>query len=235
MINKQSGFTLIELLIAVSILSALLFTGTYSYQMLAGRWQKELGQFSQSTKSVKHINLLNTVLSGVQPYVLENKQFNFSKPAFFFIGFEQSLLSITRSGLFSKGYPEIFRLSALEKENGRFDLIYQAVSSEKLLLLSVQQNIDFQYSIKLLEDVDKINFNYLGWNSYMELAEAATTLKPATWRKNFSGIDNQLLPLEMSIALKKNDRELDFSVSFDRKTLRYLTPYIDIDKKPENE
>lgn len=229
MINKQAGFTLIELLIAVSILSALLFTGTYSYQMLANRWEKELGQFNQSTKTLKHLNLLNDLISGVQPYVLENKQLNFSTPAFFFIGFEQSLLSVTRSGLFSKDYPEIFRVSTLEKENGRFDLIYQAISSEKLLLLSSQQVIDFEYKITLLEDVQYVSFNYFGWDSYMELADVTNTLKPATWRSVFSGIDNQLLPVKMSIVIKSDNKELAFTVNFDQKTLRYLTPYLDID------
>ncbi len=229
MINKPSGFTLIELLIAVSILSALLFTGTYSYQMLAGRWQKDLGQFEQSAKAVKHFNLINDILLGVQPYVVMDKKLSYTKPAFFFIGFEQSLLAITGAGLFSKNYPEIFKLTALEKENGRFDLIYQAISSENILLLTTQQSIEFEHRIVLLEDLDEVSFNYLGWDSYMEYAEIAENLKPATWRDKFSGIDNQLLPIQMAVVIKKGDKKMMFSADFNRKTLRYLSPYYDID------
>ena len=83
--SKNSGFTLIELLIAVSILSALLFTGTYVYQMLAVRWDKELGQFDNSAQTAKHFSLLNDLLRGVHPFIILDEHLDYKKPTFFFI------------------------------------------------------------------------------------------------------------------------------------------------------
>ncbi len=228
MINKNSGFTLIELLIAISILSALLFTGTYAYQMIANRWDKELGSFNKTTRITKNLNLVVDLLRGVQPYIVTEKNFSYSKPAFFFIGFNDRLLSISRSGLFSQYYPEVFRLSTLKKDNGLYDLIYQSVSTEHLLLLSPQQNIEFEHTVTLLEDIQNVSFSYLGWDDYMEYADSSETLKPPLWRSDFSGIDRQLLPLQMEVEIKIDEKLINFKVHFDRRTLRYLSSYVDV-------
>lgn len=224
---KSSGFTLIELLIAISILSALLFTGTYTYQMMAGRWDKELGEFEGSVKTAKHFSLLNNLLKGIHPFIVMDEQVNTKKPAFLFIGHEQSLLSTSRAGLFSQPYPEIFRLTSRQKENGLYDLIYQSVSSKDTLLLTAQHEIKFDNQLVLFSDLDEISFNYLGWDSFA--AQSGLTqggIKP-TWRTNFSGIDNQLIPVRMLLTLISKQREMNFTIVLDQNSLRYLTPYFD--------
>jgi prepilin-type N-terminal cleavage/methylation domain-containing protein len=55
LINKAKGFTLIELMISMTILSLLLFTGSYTYSLMSQRWNKELGEFSHSAKQAKHL------------------------------------------------------------------------------------------------------------------------------------------------------------------------------------
>ncbi|WDE00521.1 hypothetical protein SG35_007765 [Thalassomonas actiniarum] len=218
---------MVELLIAVAILSALLFTGSFAYQMLANRWGKELGEFNTSVQSTKSLTLLDDLLRGVQPFIVIEKNPGFDKPAFFFIGHNNSLLSISRSGIFSSGYPEIFRLTVQVQDNGLHELIYQSVSSQGLLLLTAQQEIVFEHQITLLKDFDEITFSYSGWDGFMEYAERAKSLKPASWREKFSGIDNQLLPEKMRVYAKKGGKVADFNVGFDQRSLRYLTPYID--------
>lgn len=227
MTNRNSGFTLIELLIAVAILSALLFTGTYAYQLMAARWDKDLGHFNRTTAVTKNINLLHDLLRGVQPFIVVENKPSTNTPAFFFIGFEDSLLSVSRSGLFSQNYPEIFRLTTVRKESGLYDLVYQSASTKQVLLLSPLQNIQFAQTITLFENVQEVNFSYFGWEDYMEYANSSETLTPASWRNKYSGIDQQLLPLQMKVELKIDDKYTSFNVNFDRRTLRYLSPYID--------
>lgn len=226
--NKSSGFTLIELMIAVTILTMLLFTGSYVYQMLASRWDKELGSFNQSAKQTKSFILIKNLLKGIHPFIVWDKKLSGEKkPSFFFIGSNDSLLSVSRAGLFVQQYPEIFRIKALEKESGLFDLVYQSTSTQNTLLLYAQQEIIFEHQITLLSDITEIKFKYLGWNGFMERGRAEEEHSEATWRDYFSGIDNQLLPEKMIIYVKQDQKELEFSITFDVNSLRFLSAYIE--------
>lgn len=225
--NKSTGFTLIELMIAISILTMLLFMGSYVYQMLASRWDKELGTFNQSAKQTKNLILTKNLLQGVHPFIIMNKEARVEKPAFFFIGSNDSLLSVSRAGLFNQEYPEIFRLKALEKDNGLFDLVYQSVSTKNILLLSAQQEITFEHQVTLLSDITEIKFHYLGWNGFMERGRADEDNTVPIWRDSFSGIDNQLLPEKMTVYVNQGRKELEFSIGFDLNSLRYLSAYME--------
>jgi len=223
--NKALGFTLIELLIAVSILSALLFTGTYMYQMLAGRWDKELGEFNASSQKMKNLSLLSNVLRGIHPYIILDEQMDSKKPAFLFVGGEERLLSVTRSGLFEPSHPEVFRIILEQNKKGLFNLIYQSISTKDILVLTAAQEINFKNKIVLLEDLDEIKFGYLGWNGFLERSNADQTGQTVSWRNGFSGIDNQLLPEKMTVYIKQKQKEITFVIYFDQNSLRFLAPY----------
>jgi len=219
--NKNTGFTLIELMISISILTMLLFTGSYTYSMMSERWNKELGQFSESTKTAKNLELVQRLLEGVQSFVVtDNKQ----KPSFFFIGAQDSLLAVSRAGLFSGDYPEVFKLSTLEKENGLVDLVYQSVSTENILLTGTDQSIDFKHQIILFRNLEQVNFNYYGWNHLTEKS-AQGFKKPAIWSVSYSGIDNLLIPEKFTLELKKNKQTLSFPIQLEEKPEFRLTPY----------
>jgi prepilin-type N-terminal cleavage/methylation domain-containing protein len=225
--NKSNGFTLIELMIAISILTMLLFMGSYVYQMLASRWDKELGTFNHSAKWAKNLTLTKNLLQGVQPFIIMNKSAKVKKNAFFFVGSNDSLLSVSRSGLFDKNYSEIFRLKVLQKSNGLFDLVYQSASTKNTLLLYAQQKITFEQQVTLLKGVTEIKFNYLGWDGFIEKGEAEEDNSIPTWRESFSGIDNQLLPERMTVYIRKGQKIVEFSVIFDSNSLRYLSAYME--------
>jgi len=219
--NKNTGFTLIELMISISILTMLLFTGSYTYSMMSERWNKELGQFSESTKTAKNLELVQRLLEGTQSFVVtDNKQ----KPSFFFIGAQDSLLAVSRAGLFSGDYPEIFRLSTIEKENGLVDLVYQSVSTESLLLTGTEQSIDFNHQVTLFTDLNQVMFNYYGWAYYGDkaLRDFKTTAK---WYRRFSGIDNQIMPEKFSLQLIKNNKSLDFPIILENNPEKRLSAY----------
>lgn len=226
---KHSGFTLIELMIAAAILSGLLFLGSFTYQMLAQRWTKELGEFQNTLETTKSFNLLNSTLTAVQPYIVLDESDNNNTdydPGFLFIGRENRLFSVTKQGLFDQSAPEVFRLIVEEKETGKFDLLYQGVTTQQQALVTAQQSITFTQQITLLSDFDEIKFNYLGWDSFVIRSEGIQNGLQPTWRSEFSGLDTQLLPDQMAILLKKDDKDLLFTVAFDAKSLRYLTPYL---------
>lgn len=221
--KSAEGFTLIELMIAVSILSMLLFTGSYSYGILTERWNKELGQFSASVKQAKHLELVQRALEGIQPFVVVDKK---QTPSFFFIGAESNLLSVTRAGFFSGDFPEIFRLTSIKKDNGLFDLIYQAKSTKNFLLLGTEQSIEFDHQMTLFTDLEKVTFSYFGWESMLIKNSESETLHQKKWFERFSGIDNQLLPSKFNLTLIKNGKVLTIPSYLDEDSSHWLSPYM---------
>lgn len=229
---KNSGFTLIELMIATTILSGLLFLGSFTYQMLAQRWTKELGEFQNTLETTKSFNLLNATLAAVQPYIVLDEGDGNSKnykPGFLFVGRENRLFSVTKQGLFNQNYPEVFRLIVEKNTENKYNLIYQGASTKQEALVTAQQSITFTQQITLLSDFDEIKFNYFGWDGLAARNEGVQNGLEPTWRSTFSGLDNQLLPEQIAIFLKKDDKDLLFTVAFDAKSSRYIAPYLNDD------
>ncbi|WP_024611186.1 prepilin-type N-terminal cleavage/methylation domain-containing protein [Pseudoalteromonas sp. TB64] len=224
--KKHTGFTLIELLITMSILSALIFTGTYSYQILASRWQKEVGTFNQTLEQAKGIDLLSRILNGIHPYIVINDQQQVSKPGFLFIGSESKLLSVTQQGLFSDKYPEIFRLTLQPNDNGKFDLIYQSVSTKEFSVFTANQEIEFQHSYLLLENIDTLSFSYIGWTNLDLMPLQKDNHETPKISPVFSGLDRQLLPINVIAKLKINSKIMSIEATTERNALQHITPYL---------
>lgn len=228
MIRRGKGFTLIELLISISILSLLLFTGTYFYRMIADRWETSLDKFDESSNLVKNVSILKGALSGIYPSII----YDYSRidgkprPAFFFIASNDRVLSITRKGVFTLTSPEIFRLITRKNKNGKIDLIYQT-TDKKQVLIDINQEINFTKQIILLNDIEEVNFSYYGWQSVLQKSNAPETKLKAKWQQEFSGIDNQQIPEKMSVSFTKNGNASQFFINLDANSLRYLEAYIE--------
>ena len=222
MMRKQQGFTLIELLISVTLLSLLMFTGNYVYMQLASRWNKELGSFEQNASQTKSVYLLQNTLEGVEPYLIKNKK---GRPEMFFVGDDKSVLAITKRGLIDTQHPEIFRLTAVQNENGKYDLVYQAVSGSELLLISSEQNIEFTQKKTLLTNLDEITISYYGWKNLDQMAMQAPGVDPV-WQSTYSGLDQQLMPQKIKVTLVKNQQPLVFYSQLDTQPNRWFGNYI---------
>lgn len=219
--SRGRGFTLIELMISISILLLLLFTGTYSYSMLASRWDKELGSFSESASEAKNVENIQRLLEGVIPQVVVDKD---NKPNFFFIGGDRSLLGVSRSGLLSGNYPEIFRFSVIENTDHSFDLVYQSKSTEKFLLKKVNQTIDFSHQITLLKNLKSIEFSYYGYSHLFEKTSLENQFHPK-WFQAYSGIDQLLTPEKVKLVLVKEESALSMVISLNNNPELLLSPY----------
>ncbi|MFT5529040.1 MAG: prepilin-type N-terminal cleavage/methylation domain-containing protein [Alteromonadaceae bacterium] len=220
--RKQQGFTLIELLISVTLLSMLMFTGNYVYMQLASRWNKELGSFEQNIAQTKAVYLLQATLDSIEPYLIKNKK---GRPEMFFVGDDKSLLAITKRGLINTQHPEIFRLTAVQNENGKYDLVYQSVSGSELLLINSEQNIEFTHKKTLLTNLDEVNISYFGWKSLDQMAMQIPGVKP-TWQTTYSGVDQQLTPQKVQVTLVKNKQPLIFYSQLDSEPNRWFGNYI---------
>ena len=222
--KNDGGFTLIELMISITILTLLLFTGSYMYSMLSSRWDKQLGNFSDNAKIAKNLEITQRVLEGVHAFiVVDNKQ----QPSFFFIGGEDSLLAVTYSGVFSENYPEIFRITSTKSANNKFDLVYQGASVKNILLLGTDQDITFEHQFTLFKDLDSIQYHYYGWPNFLVKVDRHATGNKMQWTTRYSGIDSQIMPEQFYIELTKAGSTIKIPVNLDPNTERLLSPYIE--------
>ncbi|WP_340680300.1 prepilin-type N-terminal cleavage/methylation domain-containing protein [Paraglaciecola sp.] len=225
--KSKSGFTLIEMLIAISILSLLLFTGSYIYSTLSIRWDKELGEFNQHFEQSRSLILLQELLVGVMPFVVRDTAKN-EGPTMFFVGKDDSLLAVSRGGLVNTEFPEIFRLTAVANANNKYDLVYQAASTQDVLLLNTQQVIDFEDGFVIMQNLDKVEFNYFGWPSYQLKNNAVEEdgSEKASWYTNYSGVDWQLNPEKIELNITFGEQIAHLVVSLDINSQRFLEHYL---------
>ncbi|WP_281556952.1 prepilin-type N-terminal cleavage/methylation domain-containing protein [Thalassomonas sp. RHCl1] len=222
--KRSQGFTLIELLIVTSILSMLMFVGTYSYSLFTGKWQEDIGQFALVNREASNFQRLDIILSNIMPFVVRKDD---EQPGFFFIGGKESLFAITHDGLFSQASAEAFRLSAVKREDDKYALIYQAKPLHALTINTASQSIDFSDKITLFDGLDKIEFQYFGWTSFVERSGANTgknASKPQ-WFTIFSGLDNQTFPEKLTLSLYREEKQIDFLIALDTDVARWLSPY----------
>ncbi|TMP45684.1 hypothetical protein CWB96_10900 [Pseudoalteromonas citrea] len=221
--SKQSGFTLIELLIVTLLLSLIMAVGTYSYSLFVDNWQKELGNFNRTKNFTVSVQRVDRLLENVYPYVLIK---NNAEAGLLFVGSKSGLLSVTYNGLFNDGSPEVFRISKIENENGRFDLIYQAMSLKYVNIIHEDQPIEFTHKVEIVKDVSDVDFNYYGWSSF-RLKSQSTNNEQPKWSSKYSALNTQLLPEKMTMTIKRDNKSVILRYAYDLESERWLSSYSD--------
>lgn len=217
--GKQSGFTLIEMLISITLLTLVLATGSMVYLQLATRWDKELGSFSQDIGLTKAVWQLDSVFNGIVPFVVRDKA---NKPTFLFVGGKESVFAVTHSGLLT-GSPEVFRLTVRETQDQQFQLIYQATPINSVVLVSTEQNIEFERTVVLLTTDIKPTFDYFGWESLTQKALNIPGVRPS-WFEHYSALVRELPPEQIRLTIYQQQKplQLNFELDKDASGLRRL-------------
>jgi hypothetical protein len=203
-----------------------MFTGSFVYSTISNQWDKELGEFNNHFAEARGIRLLDKLLNGVMPFVIRNS--SSGSPTMFFIGKADSLLAVSYGGIINSAYPEIFRLTVLKNKIDKFDLVYQATSSRKTLLLETEQSISFEKSFILLKDLDSADFEYYGWSDFTTKVDAnfdrnAGQIK---WYSEYSGLENKLTPEVLKVKLVKDGKNLDIVAILNFSSEKLLQYYL---------
>lgn len=225
--KSNHGFTLVEIMISISILSLLLFTGSYVYRTISIHWDRELGQFSENFSQARSFNLLNEIISGAAPLVLVNSEGNTSVPAMFFVGGNDSLLSLTKTGVIYPENAEIFRLTTVRNSQGKLDLVYQSVAFRDNLILQTQTQINFKHKLTLLTDLDDVVFRYFGWENFnVKKADIEqNAIRQKNWFSSYSGVDRQLMPEKVEVIVEKAGKSMRIQIELDPNSDRHLTHF----------
>lgn len=213
--KKTQGFTLIELLIASSILVMIMLVGTYSYSLFADKWNKQLGHVNEVAEQIRTVTLLDQLLDGVVPLVLNENNTN----GFYFDGSADELKAISLNGIVRSDEPVIFRLSLDTLINGTKQIWYEEASVQDILLLSAKQSIPFDEPLLLLDNLMQAQFSYFGWQNFEIKSQAAfenDLSKRPYWQPSYQGHVQQLHPEKLSLNIKFVDAQLSLNSRYTR-------------------
>lgn len=219
---KNKGFTLVELLITMAIMSLLMTIAGYSYNQYSQFWHKRLGGFEQKQASVRSKLQLRDTLNAMAPYLVKNEKGNW---VYYFLGREEGLTFISYSPIFSgEGGTSVVRVFKERQSDGLYSLIYEEAPLSSVMLLELDQILNFQYRLVIAKNLNEISFSYFGWpNIESKYIKEDTIVQSASWTTNYDGAKTNLQPDRVKI----NSAFMNFDIEVspgDKKLLNLFSP-----------
>ncbi|MCQ8879456.1 prepilin-type N-terminal cleavage/methylation domain-containing protein [Pseudoalteromonas shioyasakiensis] len=205
MVNQtQRGFSLIELMIATSLLSMVMFTGYFAYSLYTDKWQKRADHFWQLNQNSLGTEALIRTLEAASIYIVKDRNNKFSV---LFSGQQTSITLVTNTGLYSNT-TALIQLQTIEQDNGLQSLLYNEMPLIDTMLLEYPQEPQWQYQHILLTDINKVNFQFYGWQTTENAGNStlsAIDLEPGQqkpkrrWYTSHSIEENRILPSKLAL------------------------------------
>ncbi len=197
-----SGFSLIELLIALAIFGMVVGVASYGYALFARDWNGRLGRFTRAEAGYQRLDLVVRALQDTYPWVVRDAQ---DQPGFYFLGRDEGLTLVTSSPVFSPGQTAVIRLFREPAAAGLWNVVYEEAPLGNQLLRHADQTLPFQHRMVVLRGVSKVRFEYYGWRSRQERAEAADSIGQEAptpqWLDDFDGLQRRQHPQRIALWL----------------------------------
>ncbi len=141
-VKIKHGFTLIELLLAISIMTGVLILAGTAYQLYTSTWRRDLAGIDNAFASFKQNALWVDAVKAIIPLSLQSAQ-DSDTWGFYFLGRTEGFTAVTSSPLFNVGYPAVIRVFREQKNDGRYQLVYEEASMRGMVLVSADQQLSF--------------------------------------------------------------------------------------------
>ncbi|MBE1302114.1 MAG: prepilin-type N-terminal cleavage/methylation domain-containing protein [Alteromonadaceae bacterium] len=201
------GFSLVEVLIAVSILMTVLFIGNLAYRTYSVYWNKELGSFDSSVKMVRQLSNLHAVIRNIKPIVLKGGD---AGGFVYFEGGDSLIRAVGNTSVGNEQFAVAFEIEVQTQDDDSSVLLYREYPISSPL---VDEGDIGSYGAPtvLLENLQDIRFEYLGWPSYKEFAafessENYSSSANTKWFGLYSGKDTLVSPLAVKLSLKRDEK-----------------------------
>lgn len=225
MVNKkQQGFSLIELMIATALLSMVMFSGYFAYSLYTDKWQKRTELFWQLNKNSLGLEAMSRVLEAASVYIVKNQE---QKYAVLFNGSQQSLTLVSNSPIFSSG-SALVSFSLQADKQGKSQLVYKELPLKNQPLMQAPNQIEWQTSKVLIDDIQQLTFQYYGWetlssavkgNAGSDTFELGSKPILQRWYTQHS-LQNRIMPSKISVYIK-NSQGLETQIQIDLVTSSY--------------
>ena len=232
--QKNSGFTLIELLLATSLLMVVLFAGYYGYSLYMQKWQKRTQFFWQQSQQTLSFDVLSRVFESTFPYIVNSDK---NEPAQYFSGDQDRIIFITNSPLFSNE-TAVVEFKVLQQD-GHYSLVYNEATMSESLLLQQSDTITWQQQVVLIDNLQRISFEYFGWKNLDEVLSnyskdedddpTVVLAKPQLYQKHVME-ERRILPISININMTaENGEKSDFPVALPEEAYSVLVDYLRIE------
>lgn len=193
--RKQLGFTLIELLLSLTIFTSLVALASYSIMHFDTYWNKKFGGFESARVRYQLLNQLNDVYLSAFPQTVLAKNGN---EVYYFLGDEKGNTFVTSSPVFSgSGNNAVVRIFK-EKVAQHYELFYEEAPLYNTSLVSLEQQLNFVYRVRILSAKNNINFKYCGYIQRFADLDNIAREKPKCFEA-YDGVKTSLNPDIISI------------------------------------
>ncbi|WP_088331527.1 prepilin-type N-terminal cleavage/methylation domain-containing protein [Lacimicrobium sp. SS2-24] len=216
--HRDYGFSLIELLVALTLLTLIIFIGSYGYQTFSRYWGDELGDFGASYGKSRGLTIVVEAIKGIKPYlVVENQQ-----PYFYFEGGESVFRAVRAKGVTTDG-PAIFEIRAYREQGvDSLSLQYSELPLSRENFQQPDKWRQFSYQITILDGLEEFNLQYFGWAHFNDFAEedgeGEGSVRSPEWYGFYSGKDTWITPMKMKMAIRFEEHVNELEVPI--KTIR---------------
>jgi prepilin-type N-terminal cleavage/methylation domain-containing protein len=205
---RIAGFTLIELLISIAIMSMVIGLASYGFSLFSQHWDGPRKNFDRSSGQVQRLDLLMRSLGDAIPWVVRDDS---GQPGFYFLGREEGVTLVTASPIYSTDTPAVIRVFREPQSGGTWRLVYEEAPLSSVRLVKASQTLPFQHRLIILENMRRISFRYLGWNTAQErFGDEVTGAVPPQWFSEFDGLVRTHQPSRVGLTL--GEFETSFSM-----------------------
>jgi prepilin-type N-terminal cleavage/methylation domain-containing protein len=191
---KNRGFSLIELLIAMVILTAVMALTAQSFSLFTTGWSGRVGRFDQRFEVAKVNLVLQDILQNIVPYAVRDES---GRERLYFEGNINGFVAVTRSSMGRPGMPAIVRLSARQRSDFGFDLLYEeyAISAAEPIVLGLP--LVFSAPIVIAVGVFDLQFRYFGLSRGGESDRVEDS--GARWTDQYDSVQTFRQPLKIQL------------------------------------
>lgn len=230
--KKINGFTLVEMLVSMAILSMVLLIASNAYSLFSDRWNGRLGHFNRTVIEVKHLILVQESLKSLIAYVVTDEE---KQSRFYFEGNRNGFVAVTLRSLFTPEVAAVVRLKLIQNDDFSFALIYEeAAMHQQQLLLKVTQELNFDNSIILFNNLTEADFQYFGWASLEDKNWTPDTqsLQPPVkvWLDEYNSLERNMLPEKIIVNFLSKNKEYSLQAKLNDSVPGVLVNYADKDQ-----
>ena len=199
MVTSIKGFTLIELLVSMSLLSFIILIGPSGFALFSERWDGQLGKFDSTMAEARNLMLVHDALSSLVPYVAFNRQ---KEPKMYFEGNRNGFVAVSNNSVAVSGRSAVVRFSVAQREDLRFDILYEEWPMVDNVLVDTFQVIPFYRPIVLFSSVTNPMFQYLGYTDpTARYGDGETAVdKPPEWLSEYNALEMLEIPVKVRLS-----------------------------------
>ena len=198
---SKAGYTLLEVLVAIIIFSSMVVLATYALNQGLMQYQGVVERGVNFWDNARHLWVSRSVGAATDYYIVDDRNLWFP----YFEGYKDRLSYVSISPL-ATNIPVVVWLIKEKDKDAKYALVYYEIPVYTKGMKDLERdyflgNYKKGHSIKILDELDELNFKYYGYDFRQQ---------KEIWVENFTGKNYLILPYLVRVDFKKGAQEHSF-------------------------